>query len=66
MKPENILLDGDGHCLLTDFGFAKDINSEKRTRTFCGTVDYLAPEVIKGTGYAKPADWWSFGSNLLN
>ncbi len=45
MQPENLLLDGEGHLKLTDFGFAKAIGS-KRTYTLCGTPDYLAPEII--------------------
>jgi len=62
LKPENILLDSEGHICLTDFGFAKEaMSDQKKTRTFCGTIEYMAPEMIKGSGYGKAADWWSVG-----
>jgi serine/threonine protein kinase len=66
LKPENILLTNEGHIVLTDFGLCKEgIQSEEdRTGTFCGTPEYLAPEVLKGKGYGKAVDWWSFGSLL--
>ena len=59
LKPENLLLDRDGHIKVTDFGFAKQI--EHRTYTLCGTPDYLAPEVILNKGHGKPVDWWALG-----
>jgi len=64
LKPENILLRDDGHITLTDFGLCKEglTGEEDRTDTFCGTPEYLAPEVLKGEGYTKSVDWWSFGS----
>lgn len=62
LKPENILINSTGHLVLTDFGFAKELASESgRTRTFCGTIEYMAPEMISGKGYGKEADWWSLG-----
>jgi len=66
LKPENILITNQGHIVLTDFGLCKEgIQSEDdRTGTFCGTPEYLAPEVLKGKGYGKAVDWWSFGSLL--
>jgi len=66
LKPENILFTADGHICLTDFGLCKEgIETEAdRTGTFCGTPEYLAPEVLTGKGYSKPVDWWSFGSLL--
>jgi len=62
LKPENVVLDGEGHVQVTDFGLAKkDISNNTPTHTFCGTPEYLAPEIIKGKGHAKPVDWWSLG-----
>jgi len=63
LKPENLLLTNDGHICLTDFGLCKEgIEKESdRTATFCGTPEYLAPEVLKGKGYGKAVDWWSYG-----
>ncbi|KAG0276488.1 camp-dependent protein kinase catalytic subunit [Linnemannia exigua] len=61
LKPENILIDAQGNVKITDFGFAKHLADNETAWTFCGTPDYLAPEVIKSKGYGKAADWWSFG-----
>ncbi|CAO3569872.1 unnamed protein product [Mortierella alpina] len=61
LKPENILIDAQGNVKITDFGFAKHLADNATAWTFCGTPDYLAPEVIKSKGYGKAADWWSFG-----
>ncbi len=63
LKPENILMDADGHVCITDFGLSKENMhaADARTRTWCGTVEYMAPEMIAGTGYGRAADWWSFG-----
>jgi len=64
LKPENILLTDDGHICMTDFGISKQglIAEDARTATFCGTPEYLAPEVLEGKGYTKAVDWWSFGT----
>ncbi|CAG9324813.1 SGK2_2 [Blepharisma stoltei] len=61
LKPENILLDVDGHIKLTDFGLSKVTDSDKKAFTFCGTPEYLAPEVLKNEGYDKAVDFWSLG-----
>merc|ERR1712137_790608 len=62
LKPENILIDSDGHICITDFGLSKEISSDEVTHTFCGTPEYLAPEVLKGQGHGCPVDWWSLGT----
>ncbi|CAE6963562.1 PRKX [Symbiodinium natans] len=59
LKPENALLDFEGHIKLTDFGFAKVV--EERTWTLCGTPEYLAPEMIQSKGHGKGVDWWALG-----
>jgi len=65
LKPENVLLDEDGHIRLTDFGLSKEgVTLTKLTHTFCGTPEYLAPEVIHGQGYGIAVDWWSLGTLL--
>lgn len=65
LKPENVLLDNEGHIRLTDFGLSKDcVGNKQLTHTFCGTPEYLAPEVIHGAGYGHAVDWWSLGTLL--
>jgi protein kinase A len=59
LKPENLLIDGDGFLKLTDFGNAKFC--QNKTYTLCGTPEYLSPEVILNKGHAKPSDWWQLG-----
>ncbi|EFA81478.1 putative protein serine/threonine kinase [Heterostelium album PN500] len=62
LKPENILLDSEGHIILTDFGLAKEeVSEEGSTGSFCGTIDYMAPEMIQRKVYGKSVDWWSLG-----
>eukprot|EP00708_Paratrimastix_pyriformis_P002498 GAFH01001246.1.p1 GENE.GAFH01001246.1~~GAFH01001246.1.p1 ORF type:complete len:537 (-),score=118.81 GAFH01001246.1:169-1605(-) len=69
LKPENILLDADGHVKITDFGLSKvgitsvggSTANGQSTQTFCGTPEYLAPEILQGIGHGKAVDWWSVG-----
>ncbi|KAH6912912.1 AGC/Akt protein kinase [Coprinopsis sp. MPI-PUGE-AT-0042] len=62
LKPENILLDYTGHIALCDFGLCKlNMKENEKTNTFCGTPEYLAPEILSGNGYNKSIDWWTLG-----
>uniref|UniRef100_A0A914USD9 Protein kinase domain-containing protein n=1 Tax=Plectus sambesii TaxID=2011161 RepID=A0A914USD9_9BILA len=62
LKPENILLDAEGHISLTDFGLSKEsLDNDEKTYSFCGTVEYMAPEVVNRRGHSTAADWWSLG-----
>ncbi|AAS50743.2 ABL028Wp [Eremothecium gossypii ATCC 10895] len=62
LKPENILLDYQGHIALCDFGLCKlNMKDQDKTNTFCGTPEYLAPELLLGQGYSKVVDWWTLG-----
>lgn len=63
LKPENILLDAQGHVKLTDFGLCKEhIQEGIVTHTFCGTIEYMAPEILTRSGHGKEVDWWSLGA----
>jgi len=67
LKPENVLIGSDGYLKITDFGLSKtglDNNFNKKTYSFCGTPEYLAPEIIEGKGHGKSVDWWSLGAIL--
>ncbi|KAF9263639.1 kinase-like protein [Marasmius fiardii PR-910] len=67
LKPENILLDATGHVALCDFGLSKaDLRADELTTTFCGTTEYLAPEILLDEhGYSKIVDFWSLGVLLF-
>lgn len=62
LKPENCLLDAEGHLLLTDFGLSKVAVDGEGANSFVGTIDYLAPEIIQGHEYSFAVDWWSLGA----
>lgn len=63
LKPENVLIDRDGYIKITDFGLSKQgIIDNHSAHSFCGTPEYLAPEVIDNLGHGKAVDWWSLGA----
>jgi serine/threonine protein kinase len=63
LKPENVLVDKDGYLKLTDFGLSKqNIFDNFSAMSFCGTPEYLAPEIIDNKGHGKAVDWWSLGA----
>ncbi|KAL8426234.1 hypothetical protein Efla_005465 [Eimeria flavescens] len=65
LKPENVLLDAEGHVRLTDFGLSKSgIADNNSARSICGTPEYIAPEILCQVGHGKAADWWSLGALL--
>jgi protein-serine/threonine kinase len=65
LKPENVLINKDGYIKLTDFGLSKEnISDNVSAKSFCGTPEYLAPEIIEGKGHGQAVDWWSLGSIL--
>lgn len=67
LKPENILLNRSGHIKLTDFGLCKESLEEgSMTHTFCGTIEYMAPEILTRSGHDKAVDWWSLGALMYD
>eukprot|EP00824_Muranothrix_gubernata_P020325 TRINITY_DN40660_c0_g1_i1.p1 TRINITY_DN40660_c0_g1~~TRINITY_DN40660_c0_g1_i1.p1 ORF type:complete len:370 (-),score=61.99 TRINITY_DN40660_c0_g1_i1:38-1147(-) len=66
LKPENVLIDRDGYIKITDFGLSKEnITDNQSARSFCGTPEYLAPEILKRTGHGRAVDWWSLGAIIF-
>ena len=61
LKPENVLLDSEGHICLTDFGISKITAEDKFNVSIVGTPEYLSPELLMGEGYNYLADYWGFG-----
>jgi Protein kinase domain/Ankyrin repeats (3 copies) len=62
LKPENVVLDADGHAKLTDFGLSKEGFIEGQlAKSFCGSIAYLAPEMLKKLGHTRSVDWYLFG-----
>lgn len=65
LKPENVVIDEQGHALLIDFGTSKEgVQTEQFSKTFCGTLGYLAPEMLMKTGHGKSLDWYMLGTVL--
>jgi len=61
LKPENILISDNGYIKMADFGFVRKVEQWDRAQTFCGTPEYIAPEIILNQPYYKPVDWYSLG-----
>jgi serine/threonine protein kinase len=63
LKPDNVVIDTDGHALLTDFGLSKEgISDNESATSFCGSIAYLAPEMIQRCGHGKSIDWYLLGN----
>lgn len=66
LKPENVLIDAEGYIKITDFGLSKEnIKDGQSAHSFCGTPEYLAPEILKRQGHGKAVDWWSLGAIIF-
>jgi len=63
LKPENVLVDREGYIKITDFGLSKqNILDNHSANSFCGTPEYLAPEIVENLGHGRAVDWWSLGA----
>ncbi len=66
LKPDNVVLDGDGHAMLTDFGLSKEgVTGQSATKSFCGSAAYMAPEVLRRSGHGKAVDWYLLGAFIF-
>jgi len=61
LKLENILVDQQGYIKIIDYGLAKMLKEDDSSFSFCGTPEYLAPEMVEGKGHDKTVDWWALG-----
>jgi len=61
LKLENILVDNNGYLKIIDYGLAKITPSNELAQSYCGTPEYLAPEILLNKGHGKPVDWWTLG-----
>ena len=61
LKPENVLMNEDGHICLTDFGTSKILKEGEKTYSLVGTPEYCAPEMLEKIAYSMSVDWWSLG-----
>ena len=64
LKPDNVVLDNEGHALLTDFGLSKEGIYNNTTDSFCGSVAYLAPEILAKQGHSRTVDWYLVGADI--
>jgi serine/threonine protein kinase len=61
LKPENVLFHKNGYLLLADFGLATKVDEDKLASSFCGTAEYLSPEMLNEEGHDHTVDWWTLG-----